>query len=73
MDRMKTSEIISRLKADGWYLARQRGSHRQFKHPTKRGTVTINGKMSETQSQFMIKQHQQTGGMALISAENAST
>ncbi|ETK12549.1 hypothetical protein T235_08640, partial [Tannerella sp. oral taxon BU063 isolate Cell 8/11] len=34
--------------------ARQRGSHRQFKHPTKKGTVTINGKMSETQSQFMI-------------------
>ena len=54
MDRMKTSEIISRLKADGWYLARQRGSYRQFKHPTKKGTVTINGKMSETQSQFMI-------------------
>ena len=51
---MKTSEIISRLKADGWDLARQRGSHRQFKHPTKKGTVTINGKMSETQSQFMI-------------------
>ena len=51
---MKTSEIISRLKADGWYLARPRGSHRQFKHPTKKGTVTINGKMSETQSQFMI-------------------
>ena len=51
---MKTSEIISRLKADGWYLARQRGSHQQFKHPTKKGTVTINGKMSETQSQFMI-------------------
>ena len=51
---MKTSEIISRLKADGWYLARQRGSHRQFKHLTKKGTVTINGKMSETQSQFMI-------------------
>ena len=50
---MKTSEIISRLKADGWYLARQRGS-RQYKHPTKKGTVTINGKMSETQSQFMI-------------------
>jgi predicted RNA binding protein YcfA (HicA-like mRNA interferase family) len=29
---------------DGWYQARQRGSHRQFKHPRKPGLVTIAGK-----------------------------
>ena len=29
---------------DGWRLARTRGSHRQFKHPTKPGTVTVSGK-----------------------------
>lgn len=29
---------------DGWYLARTRGSHRQFKHPDKPGTVTVSGK-----------------------------
>jgi predicted RNA binding protein YcfA (HicA-like mRNA interferase family) len=32
---------------DGWVLARTRGSHRQFTHPTKPGTVTIAGKPSE--------------------------
>ncbi len=31
----------------GWYLARTRGSHRQFKHPTKSGLVTIAGKPSD--------------------------
>jgi len=34
------------LKEDGWYLARTKGSHRQYKHPTKPGTVTIAGKPS---------------------------
>lgn len=43
---MKVHEVISHIEADGWYLARARGSHRQFKHPEKRGTVTISGKLS---------------------------
>ncbi|WP_420127685.1 type II toxin-antitoxin system HicA family toxin [Longimicrobium sp.] len=43
---MKVKEVISIITADGWYLARTRGSHRQFKHPTKRGTVTVPGKPS---------------------------
>ena len=29
-----------------WYQVRQKGSHRQFKHPTKKGTVTVAGKLS---------------------------
>ena len=32
------------LHDDGWYLARTRGSHRQYKHPTKPGLVTVAGK-----------------------------
>lgn len=32
------------LEDDGWYLARTKGSHRQFKHPVKPGTVTVAGK-----------------------------
>jgi predicted RNA binding protein YcfA (HicA-like mRNA interferase family) len=32
------------LEEDGWYLARTRGSHQQYKHPTKPGLVTIAGK-----------------------------
>ncbi len=41
---MKVRAIIKRLEDDGWYLARTRGSHRQYKHPTKRGIVTVPGK-----------------------------
>lgn len=42
------------LKKDGWYLDRQKGSHRQFKHKTKKGTVTISGKKNEVQSQMLL-------------------
>ena len=35
------------LKADGWYLAATRGSHRQFKHAVKSGRVTVPGKPSD--------------------------
>ena len=40
---MKVRDVIRLLEDDGWYLARTRGSHRQFKHPTKSGTVTVSG------------------------------
>lgn len=43
---MKVREIVKLIEADGWAQARQRGSHRQFKHPTKTGTVTVPGKHS---------------------------
>jgi predicted RNA binding protein YcfA (HicA-like mRNA interferase family) len=43
---MKVKEIIRILEEDGWYLARMRGSHRQFKHQNKTGTVTDSGKPS---------------------------
>ena len=41
---MKVKEMIRLIENDGWQLARIRGSHRQYKHPTKRGLVTIPGK-----------------------------
>lgn len=44
---MKVSEIIKILEADGWYLSRTKGSHGQYKHPSKLGTVTIPGKPSK--------------------------
>ncbi|MDR0615791.1 MAG: type II toxin-antitoxin system HicA family toxin [Synergistaceae bacterium] len=34
-------EIISIIEADGWALKNVEGSHYQFKHPTKKGKVTI--------------------------------
>jgi predicted RNA binding protein YcfA (HicA-like mRNA interferase family) len=38
---MKVSEIIKIIEEDGWYIVRQRGSHRQYKHRFKKGLVTI--------------------------------
>jgi len=43
---LKTSAVLKVLLADGWMIVRQKGSHRQLKHPTKPGTVTLNGKPS---------------------------
>ncbi len=40
---MKIRDVLRLLQEDGWYLARTRGSHQQFKHPTKPGLVTIAG------------------------------
>jgi len=42
--RMKIRDLIKLIEADGWQQTRTRGSHRQFRHPTKNGTVTIAGK-----------------------------
>ena len=42
---MKVRNLIRLIEGDGWYLVRTRGSHRQFRHPTKSGTVTIAGKL----------------------------
>jgi predicted RNA binding protein YcfA (HicA-like mRNA interferase family) len=44
---MKVSEVLRLLHDDGWYLVTTRGSHRQFKHPTKSGRVTVAGKPGE--------------------------
>ena len=37
--------MIRTLQEDGWMLVRTRGSHRQFHHPTKPGTVTVSGQI----------------------------
>ncbi|GFE67489.1 type II toxin-antitoxin system HicA family toxin [Chroococcus sp. FPU101] len=43
---MKVKEVIKILEDDGWYLVRTKGSHRQFRHSSKLGTVTVSGKLS---------------------------
>ena len=40
---MKYREVLKLLESDGWYIERTSGSHVQFRHPTKPGTVTIPG------------------------------
>jgi predicted RNA binding protein YcfA (HicA-like mRNA interferase family) len=39
--RMDSRELITALKGDGWYEVNHVGSHKQFKHPTKPGRVTV--------------------------------
>lgn len=50
---MKVGAIISLIESDGWILIATRGSHRQFRHPTKPGRVTIPGKPSRELSHVL--------------------
>jgi predicted RNA binding protein YcfA (HicA-like mRNA interferase family) len=43
----KVRDIIAMIEDNGWYLLTTRGSHRQYKHLTKTGRVTIAGKLSD--------------------------
>jgi predicted RNA binding protein YcfA (HicA-like mRNA interferase family) len=44
---MKVRDVIRLIERDGWFLVATRGSHRQYKHPSKPGRVTIVGKPSD--------------------------
>ena len=54
MKRYKVRQVLKMLKADGWYLKHQVGSHRQYAHPTKKGKVTVNGDEGDDLSQFLL-------------------
>jgi len=44
---VKVREVLTLLGDDGWKVVTMRGSHRQLKHPTKSGRVTVAGKPSD--------------------------
>lgn len=44
---MKIRNLIKLIEAEGWRVVRTRGSHRQYRHPTKAGLVTIAGKPAD--------------------------
>ena len=44
---MKVREVIRRLQTEGWVLVSTEGSHRQFKHPSKPGRVTVSGSLGD--------------------------
>ena len=44
---MKIRDVLKRLEDDGWYISRTKGSHRQYKHPNKKGLVTVAGHPSD--------------------------
>lgn len=41
MKSYSSREVLKLLEADGWYLVNVVGSHHQFKHPVKKGRVTV--------------------------------
>lgn len=63
MKTVKVSAIIQKLLADGWYSVNQEGSHRQFKHPTKKGKVTVNGHPSDDVWGFLLKSIEKQPGL----------
>jgi predicted RNA binding protein YcfA (HicA-like mRNA interferase family) len=54
MKKYKVKEVIGLLLEDEWFIARQRGSHKQFKHPVKKGIETVNGKPNDVLDQFIL-------------------
>lgn len=54
MNRYKVREVIKLLEEDGWRMITIRGDHRQFRHPAKKGKVTVIGKPSDMLGQFLL-------------------
>lgn len=63
MKTVKVSKILRDLKKDGWGIVRQKGSHRQFHHPAKKGTVTVNGGENDDVWGFLLKSIENQSGL----------
>lgn len=63
MKTVKVSKILRILKKDGWVKDRQKGSHRQFVHPTKKGTVTVNGGDNGDVRGLLLKSIEEQSGL----------
>jgi predicted RNA binding protein YcfA (HicA-like mRNA interferase family) len=62
----EVKKIIAILTSQGWYLDRQNGtSHRQFKHPAIRRTVTVDGKLSGDVEIKNLKSMERQSGLKL--------
>jgi predicted RNA binding protein YcfA (HicA-like mRNA interferase family) len=60
---MKVRDVIKRVEQDGWVLDRTEGSHRQYRHPSKPGQVTIAGHPSEEMHPKTLKSILRQAGM----------
>ena len=58
---VKVNELIAMIEADGWFRVRQKGSHRQYHHATKPGTVTVAGKTEHRGSTRNVERAQAGG------------
>lgn len=39
--RLKTKQVLQLVRSLGWYFDSQKGSHKHYKHPSKKGKITI--------------------------------
>jgi len=62
---MNVREIIRLLTADGWAEVRSKGGHRQFRHATKRGTVTVPVHGARDVSPMVIRSIERQSGVTL--------
>ena len=60
---VKVSKILRALRKDGWQKVRQKGSHRQFHHPVKKGTVTVNGDEKDDVWGMLLKSIEEQSGL----------
>lgn len=60
---MSSKEVIKRLHEDGWeeVFPRTPGSHRQFRHPTKKGKVTVKDPQKDIPLPTLKRIEQQSG------------
>lgn len=63
MKNVKVSKILRILTDDGWYLDRYNEDHREFKHPTKKGVVTVNGKPSISICGWLLSSIERQSGL----------
>jgi predicted RNA binding protein YcfA (HicA-like mRNA interferase family) len=58
---VSSRQAIKAIEADGWFLARVAGDHHQFRHPTKRGKVTIPHPVKDLPIQVVVSIERQSG------------
>ncbi|MCD7978107.1 MAG: type II toxin-antitoxin system HicA family toxin [Tannerellaceae bacterium] len=63
MKNVKVSVLLKALADDGWEMVKQKGSHRQFKHPDKPGKVTVNGGLSDDICGIALRSIQKQSGL----------
>jgi predicted RNA binding protein YcfA (HicA-like mRNA interferase family) len=65
MATAKVRDVLKMLVRDGWWLERQEGSHRQYRHSTKPGTVTVPGHTSDTLGHGLVASVLRQAGLTL--------
>lgn len=58
---MSSDDIVKRLKADGWYWVGTEGSHMHFRHPVKKGKVTVPVGRKDMRIRTLISIEKQSG------------